>query len=293
MRAKRFLMLTAVTVMALAITTAVACGSDTQPAAQTTVTATDTLIAPKVAAQSTSPGETEQPASLGMPAQDSEDTSEIVVLDGAFDSDDEEDESTSRLIPVRGERRGETRLSDAEGGEGDSDTPTDEDVPSILPVKEVPEGIGPTSSGVLNPDSCEGVLGPAPESFELKTRSATDTASADNPAVAAMCLAYYTSDTSDSSLSVALIVMNSTEAALDHWDILQGSFADSGIEYVEERGPDRDLITATLDVDGMGTMIALRIGSNLVSIHNGPTSELSLWQEDLMIELAHSLLERL
>jgi hypothetical protein len=40
-------------------------------------------------------------------------------------------------------------------------------------------------------------------------------------------------------------------------------------------------------------MIALRIGSNLVSIHNGPTSELSLWQEDLLIELAHSVLERL
>ena len=155
MRAKRFLMLAAVTVMALAITAAVACGSDTQPAAQTTVTATDTLIPPKVATQSTSPGETEQPASLGMPVQGSEDTSEIVVLDGAFDTDDEEDENTSRLVPVRGERRDGTRLNDAEGGEGDSDTPTDEDVPSILPVKEVPDGSGLVSGGVLNPDSCE------------------------------------------------------------------------------------------------------------------------------------------
>ena len=45
--------------------------------------------------------------------------------------------------------------------------------------------------------------------------------------------------------------MNSTEAALGHWDILQGGFADSGVEYFEERSPDRDLITANLDVDGM------------------------------------------
>jgi hypothetical protein len=205
MRAKRFLML--ITVMALAITAAVACGSDTQPAAQTTDTATDTLIAPKVAAQSTIPSETEQPASPGMPVQGAEDTSEIVVLDGAFDTDDEEDESTSRLVPVSGERRDgadpdNVVVRELPDGDGDSAV-GDEDVPSILPVKEVPDGSGLVSGGVLNPDSCEGVLGPAPESFVLKTRTATDTTSADNPVITAMCLAYYSSDTSsDSSLTL-------------------------------------------------------------------------------------------
>jgi hypothetical protein len=108
-----------------------------------------------------------------------------------------------------------------------------------------------------------------------------------------MCLAIYSSDAHDSSLTVALITMNSTDAAIAHYSILEGSLADSGVDYFEQNNRDRDLPTATLDLDGMGAMVVLRMGSNLISLQNGPTSELSQWSTDFMIDLADSLLERL
>ena len=87
--------------------------------------------------------------------------------------------------------------------------------------------------------------------------------------------------------------MNSTDAAIAHYSIPEGSLADSGVDYFEQNNRDRDLPTATLDLDGMGAMVVLRMGSNLISLQNGPTSELSQWSTDFMIDLADSLLERL
>jgi len=126
----------------------------------------------------------------------------------------------------------------------------------------VPDGSGLVNSGLLNPDSWEGVLSPAEYPFELETRTATDCAKSDNPAINTMCLAIYSSDAHDSSLTVALITMNSTDAAIAHYGIPEGSLADSGVDYFEQNNRDRDLPTATLDLDGMGVMVVLRMGSN-------------------------------
>jgi len=126
----------------------------------------------------------------------------------------------------------------------------------------VPDGSGLVNSGLLNPDSWEGVLSPAEYPFELETRTATDCAKSDNPAINTMCLAIYSSDAHDSSLTVALITMNSTDAAIAHYSIPEGSLADSGVDYFEQNNRDRDLPTATLDLDGMGAMVVLRMGSN-------------------------------
>jgi len=126
----------------------------------------------------------------------------------------------------------------------------------------VPDGSGLVNSGLLNPDSWEGVLSPAEYPFELETRTATDSAKSDNPAINTMCLAIYSSDAHDSSLTVALITMNSTDAAIAHYSIPEGSLADSGVDYFEQNNRDRDLPTATLDLDGMGAMVVLRMGSN-------------------------------
>ena len=80
----------------------------------------------------------------------------------------------------------------------------------------MPDGSGLVNSGLLNPDSWEGVLSPAEYPFELETRTATDSAKSDNPAINTMCLAIYSSDAHDTSLTVALITMNSTDAAIAH-----------------------------------------------------------------------------
>lgn len=126
----------------------------------------------------------------------------------------------------------------------------------------MPDGSGLVNSGLLNPDSWEGVLSPAEYPFELETRTATDSAKSDNPAINTMCLAIYSSDAHDSSLTVALITMNSTDAAIAHYGIPEGSLADSGVDYFEQNNRDRDLPIATLDLDGMGAMVVLRMGSN-------------------------------
>lgn len=126
----------------------------------------------------------------------------------------------------------------------------------------MPDGSGLVNSGLLNPDSWEGVLSPAEYPFELETRTATDSAKSDNPAINTMCLAIYSSDAHDSSLTVALITMNSTDAAIALYGIPEGSLADSGVDYFEQNNRDRDLPTATLDLDGMGAMVVLRMGSN-------------------------------
>ncbi len=157
----------------------------------------------------------------------------------------------------------------------------------------MPDSSELVNSGLLNPDSWEGVLSPAEYPFELEIRTATDCAKSDNPAINTMCLAIYSSDAHDSSLTVALITMNSTDAAIAHYSIPEGSLADSGVDYFEQNNRDRDLPIATLDLDGMGAMVVLRMGSNLTSLQNGPTSELSQWSTDFMIDLADSLLERL
>ena len=94
------------------------------------------------------------------------------------------------------------------------------------------------NSGLLNPDSWEGVLSPAEYPFKLETRTATDSAKSDNPAINTMCLAIYSSDAHDSSLTVALITMNSTDAAIAHYGIPEGSLADSGVDYFEQNNRD-------------------------------------------------------
>ena len=39
-------------------------------------------------------------------------------------------------------------------------------------------------------------------------------------------------------------------------------------------------------------MYVLRIGSNLISVHNGPTNGESPWQNDLLVEIAYDILDR-
>ena len=291
MRIKRLLVLTAISLMALGLVAAAGCASDSGSA--TIVQSADT-IEPIPADQSDSESEPEQSGSIGIPAPGADDVDEMIVLDGALDSDDEGHDGPVGAPITEGEHSESVRPGDVKIQElPETDPTTGDDVPSILPVSEVPDDSGLVYDGIMNPDSCEGVLQPAKYPFELETSTATDSAKSDNPAINTMCLASYSSDAHESSLTVALITMNSADAAIAHYGIFEGSFADSGIDYSEQNSRDRDLIIATVDLDGMGAMVILRVGSNLVSLHNGPTSDNPQWPTDLMLDLADSILERL
>ena len=86
MRTKRLLTLIVISLMAFGLIAAAGCASDSEPA--TPVHSAD-MIEPIPADQSDSENEPEQSASIGMPAPGFEDVDEMIVLDGAVDSDDE------------------------------------------------------------------------------------------------------------------------------------------------------------------------------------------------------------
>jgi hypothetical protein len=299
-RTKRLFTLAAMSIMALVLIAATACGSDPETAKPAAGGNEDA----KISAQSTVETEPEQSASIGMPAPDAADTDEmIVVLDGALDLEDSPDTRlTDGELFVEGEsrdgadpttsdiRRMPDPLSDPAA------TDTDNDVPSILPVeevKEVPDGSGLVSSGFVNPDNCDNVLPPPHEPMELRTRSATDPAKSDNPAINTMCMAWYAGPQDSESVTVALIAMNSDEAAIAHYELLKSEFSKQGIAFDEQTSLNRDWLTAAIDQEGMGTMVIYRIGSNLASVHNGPTSDQPVWDAGWMLDLADRVLEQL
>jgi hypothetical protein len=290
MRTKRLLTLGAMSIMALALIAATACGSDSEPARPA---ADGDDSAPKISAQSTVETEPEQSASIGMPAPGAQNTDEmIVVLDGALDTDN----TTIEPLYVKGEsREGADPATSVihELPDGGPVANPDNEATEILPVREVPDGSGLVSGGFVNPDSCDNVLPPPTEPTELKTHSATDTAKADNPAIKTMCLAWYAGAPGSESVSVGLIVMYEDEDAIDHYALLKSEFADQGITFDEHASGDRDWLTAAIDQEGLGTMVIIRIGSKLLSVHNGPTSDQPVWDTNWMLDMAEQVLEQL
>lgn len=304
---KRILTVSAMSVMALGLIAASACGSDTKsPGGIEHVADGGDDAAPKIGAvvehdpttiEPADPNAVDQGMLIGGDA--GADGDMIVVLDGAIAVGSE-----GIADPTDGTRLNDDELypnGEPRGGVEPLDTDSSRDLmdpatglirdPAEVDNLEVSDGL-PLAEGVLNPDSCENVLPPAPEPFEIKTHSATDSAKADNSAVKTMCTAWYASDLNEHSVSVALILMSDVEAAADHYDVLRSQFSQGGIEFEEQLDRTGGWLTATIDQGGIGSMVVLRIGENLVSVHNGPTSDQKEWDSRWMLDLAHSTLER-
>ncbi len=312
MYSRRLLTLAAMSIMALALIAATACGSDTQDAIPSARDdgAANTSVESDLDQTTIEPADTGS-TSMGMPAPGAIGVDEmIVVLDGAMNDEDGSHDG-SRLadgeLYVDGEPRRDVNTDDTSVIHERPDIELDpvgtsDDVPSIQPEqepKEVQDGSGLVNGGfpnpdtLINPDGCENVLAPPTEPFELKIRTATDSAKVDNPAVETMCTAWYTSDVNEHSVSVSLIVMSNEEAASAHYKLLQDQFDVGGIKFDSQRSGSQDWLTATVDQGGIGAMAVLRIGSDLVSVHSGPTSDQKEWSIEWMLEIAHSTLERL
>jgi hypothetical protein len=299
----RFITLAAMSIMALALVAASACGSDSKSPGGIEHVADD--AAGKVAAANENDPTTIEPTdpgavSMGMPIAGDlgADNDMIVVLDGALGSEGIPD-------PTDGTRLNDDELfpnGESRGGADPLDTDAVNDLPILIAEPSTDPAVGedveisdglPLASGVINPDSCANVLPPASEPFEIKTRSATDSAKSDNPAVITMCTPWYVSDLNEHSASVALITMNSDESAMAHYELLQNEFSQGGIKFDEQRSGNQDSLTATIDQGGIGAMAVVRIGSDLISVHNGPTSDQKEWNINWMLEIAHDTLDRL
>ncbi len=281
-------------IMAFALVAAIACGSDTDVA----LPATGGGDANPHVETGHDPTdiEPELSGSLGLPAPGAENTDEmIVMLDGALDPADGETRLNDDELYVEGEPRGG---ADPDGVIGellsiDNDTPNESELPIIDLVKEVADGSGLVTSGLVNPDTCDNALPPPHESLELRTRSTTDVAKADNPAIITMCTAWYAGPRGQNFVSIALIAMNSNEAANTHYELLRSQFSDGGVAFDEQSSRNRDWLTAIVDQGGIGAMAIVRIGSNLASVHNGPTSDQPEWNVGWMLDLADRVVEQL
>lgn len=301
---KRIITVSAMSVMALALIAASACGSETKSPGGIEHVADDAVA--KVAAQQdehepttiepVDPGA--DTVAIGQAVEDGNlENDMIVVLDGAIAVGSE-----GIPAPTDGTRLNDDELfpnGESRGGADPLDTDNIHELPELeAEPQQDPGDIEisdplPLVDGVINPDSCENVLPPAPESFTIKTHSATDPAKSDNPAVETMCTAWYASDIHEHSASIALIAMNGEDAALDHYDLLKSQFTQGGIKFEEQQSRNQDWLTARIDQGGIGEMVVVRIGSNLASVHNGPTSDQKEWNGRWMLEIAHSALERM
>jgi hypothetical protein len=300
MRISRLLTLASMSLIAIALIAAAGCSSETE---DSKVVSGDS--APKISAQSTVETEPEQVASLGMPAPGSEDENEMIVVledgvapitDGSRDLDDVKTEP----LFVEGEPREgadpvSSEIRELPDGGGIAIVPQEEteEASDPLTVREVPDASGLVSSGFINPDSCDNVLPQPTAPLVLRTRSATDTAKADNPAINTMCMAWYVDNPDEDFVSVVVLAMNSDDAAIAHYAVLHGEFENGGMEIREQKGRDRDWMAVEINQGGIGEMAIVRIGSNLVSVHNGPTSDQAEWDSRWIHDLADSVAEQL
>ncbi len=306
MFSRRILTVAAMSIMALALIAASACGSETKSPGGIEHVADDTDSSGKVAAANENDPTTIEPIDPGAVSQGmliagnvDPDSDMIAVLDGALGSEGIPD-------PADGTRLNDDELfpnGESRGGADPLDTDAINELPILIAEPEtdpaarddveISDGLPLAGDSTINPDSCQNVLPHPSEPFELKTLSATDGAKADNPSINTMCTAWYVSDLNEHSVSVALIAMNNDEAATAHYELLHNEFSQGGIEYDEQRSGSQDLLTATIDQGGIGAMVVVRIGPNLISVHNGPTSDQKEWNISWMLEIAHDTLDRL
>ena len=86
--------------------------------------------------------------------------------------------------------------------------------------------------------------------------------------------------------------MSDLDAAVTQYKTVLDSLVTTFMLFEKERIADGDVLTVVADEGGIGRMIMIRNGSKLISLHNGPTSGASPWNEDLMLDNAYSIFER-
>lgn len=279
MQNRKTLISIAVSTMALAAIVGVACTNeipppeDIEPASDTTGSETS--------------------ASIGIPAPGSEGrVDEMIVVHGVPDFDPNESDGVPVLVEdgQTVEGVGPVEVVVRELPDGQLIPAEEHEISNPLPVAEPTSNTGAVSS--INLDTCEGTLEPPPPTFALSTRSATVYANADNPAVVTMCTASYASVSGADFLTTTIISMSDSDAADVQYKTMLDSFMEISLPYEEKRNTGGDVLTVVADDGGIGRMITIRSGSHLVSVHNGPTSDASPWNEHIMLEIAHSILER-
>lgn len=172
---------------------------------------------------------------------------------------------------------------------------------AVEPVSSVPlspsaAGISAMSDGLLDPVSCEGVLGTPPTSHTLELQALTETVQDSAQQINTMCAAGYKSSIPDGPfLVVTLIEFDSVAPAIVRYDMLKNVYSSQDYPISELNNADDSLLdwfSALMDNEGIGRTTVLRLNNWVLTISNGPIIAGSPWTTDDLRIVGESIIRR-
>jgi hypothetical protein len=157
-------------------------------------------------------------------------------------------------------------------------------------------GAAALTTGSVDADTCEGVLGAPPDGGTLKTRSFTDTIKDSGQSIKVMCNADFESSTpGDPFLSTTLIEFDTDEPAVDRYEMIKDGFVVNSMPISEVNSADENLVdqlSILIDSDGVGRIVVLRQNNRVLTITIGPSMEAVPWTAADITMIGESIMER-
>lgn len=157
-------------------------------------------------------------------------------------------------------------------------------------------GAAALSSGPIDPETCQGVLGPPPVTHSVELQALTDSGQGGSESIDAMCAAIYrTPNPGDPFLTVALIKFDADGPAAAHFDLLKEVFAADGVPLSQGDAPAEgrlDWVSALMDRDGIGRTTVLHQRNWVMTISVGPTTTDSPWTTADIQAIGESIIGR-
>jgi len=152
------------------------------------------------------------------------------------------------------------------------------------------------SSDVINPETCEGVLGEPPVQYRLDTNPLTDVATQSEQQIESMCSALFDSGAPGGTfLAVTLFQFSSDGPAVDQYELIKSGFVEGGVPFSELNNADEgltDRVSALIDSGGMGRITAMRQNHWVVTVSFGPSTEFAPWLVGDLEMIGLGVLER-
>lgn len=155
--------------------------------------------------------------------------------------------------------------------------------------------VGSLAGAAFDAFSCDGVLERPGLRVTLNTRPVTGAVQAETTGLVSACTANYSALSGNGpSLTVGLFNFTNTTLATAHMGIVNRDMAASGLSVSPSSEGDRTELFIFSDLGGIGQMIIIKLGTVVVSVHNGPTAtEAAVWPADVLRATAIDLAQRL
>jgi len=147
----------------------------------------------------------------------------------------------------------------------------------------------------IDPFTCDGALQRPELGFRLDSRSNTESARADNPAILSACSATYASaEDTGPFMTVGLFTFEDPSVAEAQLQLIRSAMAATGFQFEQAENASRGELILEANSNGIGVMILTTNDNAFVSVHNGPTEDATnLWSIPVMFATARDLARQL